>query len=123
MATVKLGDWNFKEQEPTEESNLEKDFIEGFNEDIEVDEGYEEWEKNILNSENPSEELYKHLKTIVSPTDIECLESILEHFQKGEKLDIVSLESKLKQKFPEINPIAIFQYVMLLSGIGKIKLE
>lgn len=86
-------------------------------------EGYDEWLEIIRNSENPREEIFKKIKESVSEDDQKCMDMILEYMNQGNKFDIVEIEKMLEPSFPDINPIAVFQYVILLSGAGLIKLE
>lgn len=91
----------------------------------EDEKGFDEW-LNKINQSSDSEKkeiILSKIKESISEDDRNCLDRILEIFESGNQDDILSLETKLKIEFPNINPLAIFQYLMLLMGAGLITIE
>ena len=93
------------------------------------DEGFEEWLKKLQNMDNEERQsfLWEFLSEKLSEDDVRCCRKIVELLSdtsnSGKNTDILFIEKELKKDFPEINPITVFRYVMLLQGLKMIKLE
>ena len=93
------------------------------------DEGFEEWLKKLQNMDNEERQsfLWEFLSEKLSEDDVRCCRKIVELLSdtsnSGKNTDILFIEKELKKDFPEINPITVFSYVMLLQGLKMIKLE
>lgn len=93
------------------------------------DEGFEEWLKKLQNMDNEERQsfLWNFLSEKLSEDDVRCCRKIVELLSdasnSGKNTDILFIENYLKKDFPEINPITVFSYVMLLQGLKMIKLE
>lgn len=97
--------------------------------DDSYDEGFEEWLKKLQNMDNEERQsfLWEFLSEKLSEDDVRCCRKIVEllsdESNSGKNTDILFIENQLKKDFPEINPITVFSYVMLLQGLKMIKLE
>ena len=93
------------------------------------DEGFEEWLKKLQNMDEEERRsfLWDFLSKKLSEDDVRCCRKIVELLSdtsnSGKNTDILFIEKELKKDFPEINPITVFSYVMLLQGLKMIKLE
>ena len=93
------------------------------------DEGFEEWLKKLQNMDNEERQsfLWEFLSEKLSEDDVRCCRKIVELLSdtsnSGKNTDILFIEKELKKDFPEINPITVFSYVMILQGLKMIKLE
>ena len=93
------------------------------------DEGFEEWLKKFQNMDEEERRsfLWDFLSEKLSEDDITCCRQIVEllsnESNSDKNTDILFIEKELKKDFPEINPITVFSYVMLLQGLKMIKLE
>ena len=93
------------------------------------DEGFEEWLKKFQNMDEEERRsfLWDFLSEKLSEDDITCCRQIVEllsdESNSDKNTDILFIERELKKDFPEINPITVFSYVMLLQGLKMIKLE
>lgn len=93
------------------------------------DEGFEEWLKKLQNmdEEERCSFLWDFLSKKLSEDDVRCCRRIVEllsdESNSDKNTDILFIEKELKKDFPEINPITVFSYVMLLQGLKMIKLE
>ena len=97
--------------------------------DDSYDEGFEEWLKKLQNMDDKERRsfLWEFLSEKLSEDDVRCCRKIVELLSdtsnSGKNTDILFIEKELKKDFPEINPITVFSYVMLLQGLKMIKLE
>lgn len=97
--------------------------------DDSYDEGFEEWLKKLQNMDNEERQsfLWNFLSEKLSEDDVRCCHKIVELLSdasnSSKNTDILFIENHLKKDFPEINPITVFSYVMLLQGLKMIKLE
>ena len=97
--------------------------------DDSYDEGFEEWLKKLQNMDNEERQsfLWNFLSEKLSEDDVRCCHKIVElrsdASNSSKNTDILFIENHLKKDFPEINPITVFSYVMLLQGLKMIKLE
>lgn len=93
------------------------------------DEGFEEWLKKLQNMDEEERRsfLWDFLSKKLSEDDVRCCRRIVEllsdESNSDKNTDILFIERELKKDFPEINPITVFSYVMLLQGLKMIKLE
>lgn len=93
------------------------------------DEDFEEWLKKLQNMDTEERQsfLWEFLSEKLSEDDVRCCRKIVEMLSdtsnSGKNTDILFIEKELKKDFPEINPITVFSYVMLLQGLKMIKLE
>lgn len=93
------------------------------------DEGFEEWLKKLQNMDEEERRsfLWDFLSKKLSEDDVRCCRSIVDllsdESNSDKNTDILFIERELKKDFPEINPITVFSYVMLLQGLKMIKLE
>ena len=93
------------------------------------DEDFEEWLKKLQNMDTEERQsfLWEFLSEKLSEDDVRCCRKIVELLSdtsnSGKNTDILFIEKELKKDFPEINPITVFSYVMLLQGLKMIKLE
>ena len=97
--------------------------------DDSYDEGFEESLKKLQNMDNEERQsfLWNFLSEKLSEDDVRCCHKIVELLSdasnSSKNTDILFIENHLKKDFPEINPITVFSYVMLLQGLKMIKLE
>lgn len=128
MNTLFLDSPQVKEEQKTEsdEEIVSNIFSTG---DDGYDEGFEEWLKKFQNMDEEERRsfLWDFLSEKLSEDDVRCCRKIVELLSdtsnSGKNTDILFIEKELKKDFPEINPITVFSYVMLLQGLKMIKLE
>ena len=128
MNTLFLDSPQVREEQKTESdeeivSNIFSNGDDGY------DEGFEEWLKKLQNMDTEERQsfLWEFLSEKLSEDDVRCCRKIVEMLSdtsnSGKNTDILFIEKELKKDFPEINPITVFSYVMLLQGLKMIKLE
>lgn len=98
-------------------------------EDEEYDESFEEWLKELseLSPEESKDFIWKLLESRMGEDDVKCCRKIVNllenEMDSSTNTDLVYIENILKKDYPEITPFAVFDYLILLQGLGMIKLE
>lgn len=89
--------------------------------------GFDEWYQDLKNQtpEKQSQILLDKMKEHLSKEDSECMDEIIKLLKNNpdKNTDILFLEDNLKEKFPDINPLAILNYYFLLTSAGFIELD
>lgn len=93
--------------------------------EVDDEEGFEEWFSKVegMDAEGRRDEVWRVLRSRMSDEDVRCLDRITSLLRDNPDAftDILWLERELRGEFPDINPGALFGYVVILQRIGFIK--
>ena len=112
-------------QKTSEQLDIDSEQVDTF--DIENDPDYQKWCDNFQNmsSEEKSEYILNQIKEQISDVDKELLDKIVQLVKDNpdKHTDLLWLQETLEKDYPEITPLAITNYFLILKLCGIITLE